>query len=1029
MLALGLVVVTASAQQHSVARRWNEALLASIRRDFARPPVHARNLFHCSIALYDAWAVYEDSSRTYFLGKTLGEFSCPFAGTAAVADKRAAQEMAMSYACFRLLRHRFLQSPGAAQSLASYNALMFQLGYDITNNSTDYQSGDPAALGNYLASQLIAYGMQDGSNEVNNYNNQYYEPVNPSLVISQPGNPAIVDLNRWQPITLNIFIDQSGNVIPLNTPPFQSPEWGQLAPFALQANDRTTYSRGGHPYQVYLDPGPPPYMDTLDGGGRSEEYAWNFALTLAWSAQLSPDDEVIWDISPGGLGRISHLPTTFEEYQTFYDILSGATPTVGHAANPVTGQPYSPQWVPRGDYTRVLAEFWADGPDSETPPGHWFTILNYVNDRPELQRRFNGQGPLLDSLEWDVKAYLLLGGAMHDAAITAWGIKGWYDYVRPVSAVRAMAARGQRSDPLLPSFDPAGLPLIAGRIELVGSADPLAGSNGEHTGKIKVYAWRGPQAADESPDEIAGVGWILAENWWPFQRASFVTPPFAGYISGHSTYSRAAAEVLSSLTGDPFFPGGMGEFIAPAATYLDAERGPSVPVHLQWATYTDASDQCSLSRIWGGIHPPVDDIPGRVAGIAIADRAFRHARQIFYRDEDGDGFYSYEDCDDSEPGTNPLAAELCDGIDNNCDGRIDEDLPLFTYFRDADGDGFGNFFIPLDTCRSTPPDGFAANSLDCDDSNPGLSPLAAELCDGIDNNCDGRTDENLPLFTYFRDTDGDGFGDFFITLDTCRSTPPDGFVANNLDCDDSEPGISPLAAELCDGIDNNCDGRTDENLPLFTYFRDTDGDGFGDFFTPLDTCRSTPPDGFVTNSLDCDDSEPGISPLAAELCDGIDNNCDDRTDENLPLFIYFRDADGDGFGDFFIPLDTCRSTPPDGFVTNSLDCDDQRAGIFPGAAEIADNGIDEDCSGLDLYLQPRYFPNPVDNQLHLRLAATGTMLMKIYAIQGQLVAQQSIEFADNQSHVFLGQLAAGWYYFELWWPDGRSAMQGRVLKK
>ena len=894
LLALGLAAVTISAQQHSVARRWNEALLASIRRDFARPPVHARNLFHCSIALYDAWAVYEDSSRTYFLGKTLGAFSCPFEGLAAVADKRAAQEKAMSYACFRLLRHRFLQSPGAAQSLASYNALMFQLGYDITNNSTDYQSGDPAALGNYLASQLIAYGLQDGSNEVNNYNSQHYHPVNPSLVINLAGNPDIIDLNRWQPITLNIFIDQSGNVIPLNTPPFQSPEWGQLSPFALQPSDRTTYSRGGHPYQVYLDPGPPPYIDTLDGGGRSEEYIWNFALTLAWSAHLSPDDDVMWDISPGGLGQIPRLPASFEEYQAFYNIISGATPTVGHAINPATGQPYSPQWVPRGDYTRVLAEFWADGPDSETPPGHWFTILNYVNDRPELQRRFNGQGAVLDTLEWDVKAYLTLGGAMHDAAITAWGIKGWYDYVRPVSAIRAMAARGQSSDPLLPSFDPAGLPLIAGRIELVGPADPLAGSNAANVGKIKVYAWRGPQAADDSPDEIAGVGWILAENWWPFQRSSFVTPPFAGYISGHSTYSRAAAEILGSLTGDLFFPGGMGEFIAPAGTFLDAERGPSVPVHLQWATYTDASDQCSLSRIWGGIHPPVDDIPGRVAGVAIADKAFRHAQQIFYRDEDGDGFFSYEDCDDSL------------------------------------------------------------------DSGAAVYPLAPELCDGIDNNCDGRIDENLPLFTYFRDADGDGFGNLLATLDTCRSTPPDGFVANNLDCDDSDPSLSPLAPELCDGIDNNCDGRIDENLPLFTYF---------------------------------------------------------------------RDADGDGFGNLLATLDTCRSTPPDGFVANSLDCDDQQPSVYPEAAEIADNGIDEDCSGLDLFLQPKYFPNPVDNEMHLRLAATGELQLSLYTYHGQLVVQQTIGFTDNQSQILLGQLPAGLYYFEVRWPDGRCALRGSVFKK
>ena len=141
-----------------------------------------------------------------------------------------------------------------------------------------------------------------------------------------------------------------------------------------------------------------------------------------------------------------------------------------------------------------------------------------------------------------------------------------------------------------------------------GAASTLR--NGEHLGKIKFLAWRGPDHVVEPATDAAGVGWILAENWWPYQRPSFVTPPFAGYVSGHSTYSRAGAEVLTALTGDPFFPGGMSGFPIPANEFLVFERGPSVDMVLQWATYRDAADQCSLSRIWGGIHPPADDIPG-----------------------------------------------------------------------------------------------------------------------------------------------------------------------------------------------------------------------------------------------------------------------------------------------------------------------------------------------------------------------------------------------------------------------------------
>jgi hypothetical protein len=315
--------------------------------------------------------------------------------------------------------------------------------------------------------------------------------------------------------------------------------------------------------------------------------------------------------------------------RNFYNLFDGGDPGTGHTMNPRTGQPYEPQRVPRGDYTRVLAEFWADGPDSETPPGHWFTILNYVNDHPDLEKRFRGEGPILDELEWDIKAYLLLGGTVHDVAVTAWGIKGWYDYVRPLSAIRFMADQGQSSDPKLASYDPDGIPLYPGYIELVEPGDSLAGDNDEHVGKIKLYAWRGHDYVENTETDEAGVGWILAENWWPYQRPTFVTPPFAGYISGHSTFSRAAAEVLTLLTGDPFFPGGMGEFHAPKDEFLVFEDGPSMDLTLQWATYRDASDQTSLSRIWGGIHPPIDDIPGRIIGAKIGVEAFHFAERYF----------------------------------------------------------------------------------------------------------------------------------------------------------------------------------------------------------------------------------------------------------------------------------------------------------------------------------------------------------------------------------------------------------------
>ena len=129
--------------------------------------------------------------------------------------------------------------------------------------------------------------------------------------------------------------------------------------------------------------------------------------------------------------------------------------------------------------------------------------------------------------------------------------------------------------------------------------------------------------------DLAGVDWIRANTWIPYQKFNFVTPPFAGYVSGHSTFSSAAAEVMASVTGDEFFPGGMGTFSFTQNEYLVFEDGPSIDMELQWATYKDASDQASLSRIWGGIHPPIDDIPGRLMGTEIAEDVVDLAVQYF----------------------------------------------------------------------------------------------------------------------------------------------------------------------------------------------------------------------------------------------------------------------------------------------------------------------------------------------------------------------------------------------------------------
>ena len=578
----------ASHPEWSVARRWDEALLDAIRRALPNPPVHARNLFHTSVAMWDAWAAYDPTASGYLVKE---KDTAP--------DVAAARNEAISYAAYRVLTSRFIKAVGADVSLSEFDNVMDSLCYPL--NVTTTTGNDPAAVGNRIAKAVIDYGMNDGSNQAGGYASPSYKPVNPPLVVALPGT-VMMDPNRWQPLQILHMISQNGIPVTNGVQQNVGPQWGHVLSFGLPDGGSTG---------VPIDPGPPPQL----GNPATDQALKEMEVeVIRDSSMLDPTNPATIDISPSARGN--------------NDL--GTNDGTGHPLNPVTGQPYPAEVVNEGDFGRVMAEFWADGPNSETPPGHWNVLANLVSDELSPNLRIGGQGPVVDRLQWDVKLYLALNGAVHDAAIAAWGLKGDYDSSRPISLIRYMAGLGQSSDPSGPSYNKEGLPLVPGLIEVITAESSAPGQRhadlAGHIGEIAIKAWAGGPADPKT--QIGGVKWILASTWVPYQSPNFVTPSFPAWVSGHSTFSRAAAEVLVGITGSEYFPGGISGYTIKAGS-LKFEAGPTTDIKLQWATYYDAADQAGQSRLWGGIHIQADDFTGRTIGSECGKASWTLAQRYY----------------------------------------------------------------------------------------------------------------------------------------------------------------------------------------------------------------------------------------------------------------------------------------------------------------------------------------------------------------------------------------------------------------
>lgn len=501
----------------SLVVQWNELGLAAVRAGSAKPTVTAHQLYILSASMYDAYSAYDDVAVPTELDPINRQ---PYS----LRTKENIEE-AVSQAAFQAL-------------IRVFPAFEDENGYFLTHlQSLGYQPGDsdqstPAAIGLAAASAVLNARSHDGSNFANDYAEtvsvlypEAYQPVNKPGSITQLNDfDEAFDPNRWQPLRV-----PNGTVIDAS-----------LRPIIDELN--------------------------LDSFGDQQFLTphWGavtpFALTH--SAEFRPTAPPLFGSSEPYTDALGNQSTNHEAY------LRQVEEVVVFSAGLT-------------DKNKIIAEFWADGPRTESPPGHWNQLAHGIVER--------------DSLSTDdaIKLFFTLNAGLLDASIATWEAKRFYDYIRPASAIRFI-----------------------------------------YDGKL-IEAWGGPNL---------GTQLILGETWSPYQSLTFVTPPFPEYVSGHSTFSRASAEILTLMTGsDRFFDGVtktsqdingdgeldfLGEFIAPVGSFF-IEDGPAQPVVLRWYTFKEAADEAGLSRLFGGIHIQDGDLRGREVGAEVGRRVFQYAQSYF----------------------------------------------------------------------------------------------------------------------------------------------------------------------------------------------------------------------------------------------------------------------------------------------------------------------------------------------------------------------------------------------------------------
>ncbi len=389
----------------------------------------------------------------------------------------------------------------------------------------------------------------------------------------------------------------------------------------------------------------------------------------------------------------------------------------------------------------------------------------------------------------------------------------------------------------------------------------------------------------------------------------------------------------------------------------------------------------------------------------------------FYADVDEDGFGNNlmpiltcgipigyvtdnSDCNDANVLIFPGAIESCNDLDDNCNLIIDEGFPEYTYYLDADADGYGNILSFIVICSATPPTNYVINNSDCNDANYFIHETQL----------------------YFADVDGDLYGDSLNSDLICSLLPPAGFVTNSLDCNDLNIFINPVSNEICNEVDDDCNGIIDDGLILFTYYLDNDGDLFGNELIFLSDCFGSPPVGYVFDNTDCNDDNLLINPVSNEICNLVDDNCNTEIDEGLSIQTLYIDADGDDFGNPLIDTITCLLAIT-GYLSDSTDCDDTNPDVFPGAEEIF-NSLDDNCNklidegvGIEDFENANFiiYPNPsIENiiiSLSNNILSNHHSPLTITDLSGKIISELNI--SSSETEIDISNYTSGIYFVKI----------------